>query len=153
MTRLSITLIQHWTLQTGLAAVAIGILLHGIAVALTRDFPEVSLVRGRTAAGHPYLSGGISFDERRLIENVAHLYNLKLIFARMAGTPATPAFVLIGANDGGRVEKIRLGGPWLYIRLPPGGYTILARFKSQLVLLRDVNIGSKGRKTYVLRGE
>lgn len=155
MTRLSIAFLHHWILQAGIAAVVTGLWLHGIAAALTRDFPEAGLIRGRTAAGYPYLNGGISFDEQRVIERVAHLYhyNLKLVFARRAGTPATPAFVMIGANDGRRIEKIALGAPWFYIRLPPGGYTILARFKKQVVLLRDVNIGASGRRTYVLRGE
>ena len=87
------------------------------------------------------------------MERAADPYNLKLVFASRRGTPVTPAFVLIGANDSRRVERIALGAPWFYIQLPPGGYTILARFKNQLVLVRDVNIGQRGRKTYVVRGD
>jgi hypothetical protein len=137
----------------GLAAVLITILLPGSGAATTPPFPEGNLIRGRTAAGYPYLNGGVSFDEQRLIERAAHLYNLKLVFARRAGTLTTPAFVMIGANKGHRVEKISLSAPWLYVRLPPGGYTILARFKNQVVMVRDVNVGEGRRKTYVLRGD
>jgi len=139
--------------QAGLAIVLSALLLCGSAAALTPEFPEANLIRGRTAAGYPYLNGGISFDEQRLIEGIAHLYNLKIVFARRAGTPTTPAFVAIGANTGGRVEKISLGAPWFYIKLPPGAYTILARFTKHVVLVRDVTIGDGRRTTYLLRGD
>lgn len=152
-TKLPVTFFRHSKLQTGLATVLGLMFLPGLAAALTRDFPEASLIRGTTASGYPYLNGGTSFDEQRIIERAGHLYNLKIVFARRAGTLTTPAFVIIGANNGRQVEKIFLGAPWLYIQLPPGGYTILARFKRQVVLLRDVNVGKGRRRTYVLRGE
>ena len=153
-TRLSITFFRrHRKLQGGFAAVLSVLFLPGFGAALTRDFPEAGLIRGRTAAGYPYLNGGISFDEQRIIERAARLYNLKIVFARRAGTLTTPAFVIIGANNGRQVEKISLGAPWFYIQLPPGGYTILARFKNQVVLVRDVNVGEGRRRTYMLRGD
>ncbi len=152
-TRLSVTFFRHWKLQAGLAAVLSLLFLPGFAAALTREFPEATLIRGKTAAGYPYLNGGTSFDEQRIIERAGHLYNLKIVFAGRAGTLTTPAFVIIGANNGRQVEKIPLGAPWFYIQLPPGGYTILARFKRQVVLLRDVNVGKGRRRTYFLRGD
>ncbi|HEY7715544.1 MAG TPA: hypothetical protein VIE90_13625 [Candidatus Binatia bacterium] len=151
--RTSIKFFRYWRLQAGFAAILSVSFLSGLATAFTPDFPESSLIRGRTAAGYPYLNGGINFDEQRFIEHAAQSYNLKLIFARRAGTLTTPAFVIIGANDGRHAEKIVLGAPWFYIQLPPGGYTILARFKRQVVLLRDVNVGHGRRNTYVLRGD
>jgi hypothetical protein len=144
---------RRWKLQAGLAAVLSIVLPSAFAGAVVPGFPEISLIRGRTAAGYPYLNGGVNFDEQRIIERAGQQYNLKLVFERRAGILATPAFVLIGANDGRQVEKISLGAPWFYIQLPPGGYTILARFKSQLVVVRDVNIGQGRRRTYVVRGE
>jgi hypothetical protein len=152
-TRLLITFSRHWKLQARLAATLSVIFLPGFGAALTPDFPGANLIRGRTPAGYPYLNGGISFDEQRIIEHAAQLYNLKIVFARRTGTLTTPAFVIIGANNGRQVEKISLGAPWFYIRLPPGGYTIMARFKSQVVLVRDVYIGEGRRQTYVLRGD
>jgi hypothetical protein len=150
---LSSTFFRHWKLQAGLAAVLSMLLPAGFAGALHPGFPEVSLIRGRTTAGYPYLNGGVNFDDQRIIERAARHYNLKLVFERRTGILTTPAFVLIGANDGRDVEKISLGAPWFYIQLPPGGYTILARFKNQLVVVRDVNIGQGRRRTYVVRGE
>jgi hypothetical protein len=106
-----------------------------------------------TAGGHPYISGGISFDEQRAIERVGHLYNLKIVFVRPVGTLTTPVFLMIGFNDARHVEKIPLRAPWFYIQLPSGGYTILARFKREVVLVRDVYLGEGRQRTYFLRGE
>jgi hypothetical protein len=118
-----------------------------------RQFPEANVIRGKTAGGHPYLNGGISFGERRAIERAAHLYNLKIVFARPLGALTSPVFLLIGFNSGRHVEKISLRAPWFYIQLPPGGYTILARFKRQVVLVKDVDLREELGKTYLLRGD
>ena len=141
------------TFRLALAAIFTLLVFPASVSALTRQFPEANLIRGRTAAGYPYLNGGISFDEQRVIERAGHLYNLKIVFARRCGTLTVPAFVIIGANNGGRVEKISLGAPWFYIQLPAGGYTILARFKHKVVLVRDIKIGEGSRRTYFLRGD
>ena len=86
------------------------------------------------------------------MERAAGPYNLRIIFASRLGTLVSPNFVLIGANKGRHIEKIPLGAPWFYIQLPPGGYTILARFKRQVVLVRDVNITEQRVTKYFLRG-
>lgn len=136
----------------GLAAVLI-ILLPGAAAALAPQFPEAGIVRGRTSTGHRYMNGGFSFDEQRIMERAVRPYNLKLIFTRRAGTLAAPSFVLIGANDGRGIEKIVLRAPWLYIQLPTGGYTVLARFPRRAVLLKDLLVEEGRRRTYWLRGD
>ncbi|MGH7854434.1 MAG: hypothetical protein ACREP3_13400 [Candidatus Binatia bacterium] len=87
------------------------------------------------------------------MERAADRYNLKLVFASRLGTLVTPAFVVIGANNGRHIEKILLRAPWFYIQLPPGGYTILTRFKRQVVLVRNVNIAERRVRTYFLRGD
>jgi len=143
---------RNWKL---LAPVAIPLMffLSSTAISHTPRFPEANVIRGYTAAGYPYLNGGISFAEQHAIERAADPYNLKLIFANRAGTLVSPHFVMIGMNHSAQIEKIPLHGPWLYIQLPPGGYTILARFKGQIVLVRDVFVDAAGRKTYLLRGD
>jgi hypothetical protein len=118
-----------------------------------REFPEANVIRGKTTGGHPYLNGGISFDERRAIERAAHLYNLKIVFARPLGSFTSPVFLLIGFNSARHVEKISLRAPWFYIQLPPGGYTILARFRRQSVLIKDVDLREGPGRTYLLRGD
>ena len=128
-------------------------ILPGIGSSLTLQLPEIHIVKGRTAAGHPYMNGGFNYDEQRAMEQAAQPFNLKLLFANSVGTPAVPAFLVLGANDGSPIEKISLYGPWLYIQLPPGSYTILARFARHTVLVRDVHLREGLQRTYVLRGD
>jgi hypothetical protein len=118
----------------------------------TPQFPEINLIRSTTVGGYSYLNGGISHAEQRVMERAEDSYNLKLVFASRLGTPVTPAFVVIGANNGQHIEKVILHAPWFYIQLPPGGYTILTRFKREVVLVRDVNITGKRVRKYFLRG-
>jgi hypothetical protein len=133
---------------------AIGLLLAaGDAHARKPFYPESSVIRGRTAAGHSYQSGGLNTDEQRAMERVSRAYNLKLIFARSTGILAAPDFVVIGANHGRAIEKIAVGAPWFYIRLPPGGYTILARFERGVVLIRDVYLQEGRLRMYRVRAD
>lgn len=136
-----------------IAVIVLNAILASSAESHTPPFPEINLIRGRTAAGHLYINGGISYAEQRIMERSANPYNLKLVFASRRGTPVTPAFVVIGANDGRQIEKVLLRAPWFYIQLPPGGYTILTRFKRDLVLVRDVYLREGSTKYYLLRGE
>jgi hypothetical protein len=70
----------------------------------------------------------------------AHAFNLRLIFASRSGSLAIPEFLVIGTNRDGALEKIPLAAPWFQIRLPPGEYTILARFKGGVILIRDIEL-------------
>jgi hypothetical protein len=136
-----------------IAAILLTAILSPAAESYTPPFPEINLIRNRTAAGHPYLNGGISYAEQRVMERAADPYNLKLVFASRLGTPVTPAFVVIGANEGHYIEKVLLRAPWFYIHLPAGNYTILTRFKREIVLVRDVYLREGQHRIYLLRGE
>lgn len=142
-----------WRFLPGPATVFLIGLSLGSAEPRTRQYPETNVTRGKTPGGYSYMSGGISFDEQRAMERAAKSYNLKVVFARAAGTLVAPAFVMIGANDGRGVDKIEPRAPWFYIQLPPGGYTILARFDRQVVLVRDVFLREGARATFRLRGD
>jgi len=151
-TTLPVIFSRHWKLQAGVAPLLATLILPLPTQAHTRAFPEANLTRGITASGHPYLSGGISFDEQCAIERESHLYNLKIVFAGRAGTLMAPTFLIIGFNSARHVEKLWPRAPWFYIRLPSGGYTLMARFKREVVLVRDVYLGEGERRTYFLRG-
>ena len=143
---------RNWKLLAPIA-IPLTFFLSSTAISHTPRFPETNVIRGYTAAGYPYLNGGISFAEQHAIERAADPDNLKLIFANRAATLVSPRFVMIGTNHRGHIEKAPLRAPWFYIQLPPGGYTVLTRFKRQVVLLRDVTVGNGRRRTFVLRGE
>jgi hypothetical protein len=136
-----------------MAASVLGAILTFPEVVLSRPpYAAQSASERVSAAGHLYMSGGINFDQRRAMERAASGYNLKLVFANHVGTPAMPSFLIIGANDGSPIEKISLHGPWFYIQLPPGSYTILVQFKHHTALVRDVHLRQGRQRTYVFRG-
>jgi hypothetical protein len=143
---------RNWKLLAPIA-IPLTFFLSSTAISHSPRFPEANVIRGYTAAGYPYLNGGISFAEQHAIERAADPDNLKLIFANRAATLVSPRFVMIGTNHRGHIEKAPLRAPWFYIQLPLGGYTVLTRFKRQVVLLRDVTVGNGQRRTFVLRGE
>jgi hypothetical protein len=45
-----------------------------------------------------------------------------------------------------------LHGLWFYIQLAPGSYTIMARIKNKIVLIRDAYLRQNQRATYLVRG-
>ena len=135
------------------AAVCGPLVLAARVEARTPRFPDASVTRTQSPSGYDYMVGGIGLAAQRAMERAAGLYNLKLVFARRAGTPATPSFLVIGNNHRLHAEKIFVRGPWFYIRLPAGAYTILARFDNRVVILRDVYLSDEEQKTYWVRAD
>ena len=119
----------------------------------TPTYPEANLIKANSPGGFPYLAGGISFDEKKAIERAAAPYNLRLFFARRSGVFAAPVTLLIAPNDGSRVEPIAVRAPSVFIQLPSGSYTILARFRRESVIVRDMHLHDGGKKTYFLRSD
>jgi hypothetical protein len=144
---------RYGTLVSAISAIVILLLLPELAAARKPQLPDTSITRGKTAAGFYYMNGGLTFDEQQTMERQSEPYNLKLVFAPRAGTLLSPVLLLIGDNQGRRVDKILLHAPWFYIQLPFGGYTIVARIKNKVVLIRDVYLREKRRATYFVRGE
>lgn len=96
------------------------------------------------------MNGGLVFDEQKTMEQRSASYNLKLVFAPRSGTAMSPVLLVIGDNESRRVEKFLLRAPWFYIRLPSGGYTIMARIENTIIVITDVQIRIGSRATYFL---
>jgi hypothetical protein len=47
--------------------------------------PRIMITRGKTLQGFPYLSGGVSSNEREVIDKLEKAYNVKLSFAEKRG--------------------------------------------------------------------
>jgi hypothetical protein len=124
-----------------------------LAGAREPQVPDSSITRGKTAAGFYYMNGGLTFDEQQAMERQSAKYNLKLVFAPRSSPLASPVLLLIGVNDGRRVDKIMVYAPWFYIQLPSGAYTIVARLKNKVVLIRDVYVRENQRAIYFVRGD
>jgi hypothetical protein len=140
-------------LVSAISAILILLLFPELASAREPQLLDASITRGKTAAGFHYMNGGLAFDEQQAMEQRSAPYNLKLVFARRSGTSVSRVLLMIGDNQSRRVEKFLLWGPWFYIPLPSGGYTILARIKNRVVLIRDVYLRVDRRATYFVRGD
>lgn len=81
--------------------------------------------------GIPYMTGGISEGERAEMEKRSMDYNLKITLAAKSGAYLADIPVTICNADGKTVINIRAEGPWLYVRLPEGRYTIKASHEGQ----------------------
>ena len=109
---------------------ALALLLVGPgSVGFTADLP--ASVQVQTYQGIPYLSGGVSEEERDALRQVDGEYNVKLIFAAKAGNYLADVNVTIEDSHGKKVLEAVSGGPWFYTKLPPGTYTVLAQAEGQ----------------------
>jgi len=93
--------------------------------------PAIVIAEGKTAQGFPYLSGGISTDERERMEEMGKTYNVKLTFAEKKGAFVAGVRLVIGRDNGEELVNLVTDGPWFYIRLPAGVYNLQATFEGE----------------------
>lgn len=102
------------------------------------------LVQGKTAQGFRYMSGGVSSEERKLMEARAGEYNLRLTFAAKTGQYIADVRLVIKDEKGREIISAVTEGPWFFIDLPPGNYSIKATFEGQARDIKNVRL-SKGK--------
>ena len=102
------------------------------SVVLATQFPPaIVITEGKTAEGFPYLTGGVGSDERLALEERAKAFNVKLVFALSDGSyVAGVKLEIVGAKNQVIVSTTTTG-PWFYIELPPGTYSVKAIFAGQ----------------------
>jgi hypothetical protein len=83
--------------------------------------------------GIRYLSGGIGEGERAELDSVSGQFNLRLLFA-MQGSGNYLADIRVNILDSrGEVAlSAESNGPWFFVQLPPGTYTIEVSIPDQL---------------------
>jgi hypothetical protein len=92
--------------------------------------PAVMITRGTTAQGFPYLTGGVSTEEREILEASGKAYNVQLTFAEKGGAYLSDVNLVVTDAKGGEIIAIRTNGPLFYIQLPRGSYGVSATFKN-----------------------
>lgn len=83
----------------------------------------------RTANGLAYLSGGIGADEAAAMRGMADRYSLRLTFSGKRGEFLADVQSRIYRLDGKQVFAAVSDGPFLYVRLPPGSYRVVASWE------------------------
>ena len=102
--------------------------------------PTIVITEGRTSDGFPYLFGGVSSDEREAMEERAKGYNLKLVFAEKRGAFVSGAIIMIATAKGIEIDAMTVKGPWFFIQLPPGDYSVKATFKGQTKQINNLHV-------------
>lgn len=102
--------------------------LMAAGLALTLAGPAAALRVGTTAGGIGWQAGGVTFEERSTMQLTASSYSLWVVTAAVkSGAFLADAQITIRDEAGVAVFDHRVGGPWLYVDLPPGRYTVQAR--------------------------
>lgn len=78
-----------------------------------------------------HISGGISEEGRAELMQTSQNYNLKLVFALVGGAYLSDIKVAIQNRQGAPVFEGVSSGPWMFVQLPPGKYTITATNRDQ----------------------
>jgi hypothetical protein len=85
------------------------------------------------------VNGGADLDEAELFKKAAPQYPLRVVFSVRGGDYAVAdQFTIL--HNGTVIAEIPSAGPWLLVNLPPGNYTLRARFEGQ-VSERPVSVG------------
>jgi hypothetical protein len=102
--------------------------------------PALIITEGKTSQGFPYLFGGVSTNEREAMEERAKGYNVKLVFAATDGSYISAVSVMIATAKGAEIASLKTDGPWFYIQLPPGSYSVKATFKGESRQIKELRV-------------
>ncbi|SAL80064.1 hypothetical protein AWB71_06038 [Caballeronia peredens] len=92
-----------------------------------------------------YTSGGVGLDESRaLLREQAH-WPLSLRFTGPTADYLAGVHVrIVGGAGGGEVLSTESMGPYMLVKLPPGSYTVYAKYKDQ-EKKQAVNVAGPGK--------
>lgn len=147
---------NHWTLHRRYVVLLLSILTAswlgwGILPTQSRAFASgIMIMEGKTAQGFPYMAGGVSSEEREKMEELAKGYNVKLQFAERRGPYLSDVEVMIQDAKGAEVVSVTTNGPWFYIQLPPGNYTIAATFQRETRRIKNLGVPKDKRVSRTL---
>lgn len=136
----------------------VGFLLAvGFAVFSSQDiFAEPAgetsgIIRGKSDAGVAYMMGGIGTGEREAMESQGEDYNLKLSFSEKSGVYLTDVGVVVENRNGKEVLNITTNGPWLYLQLPRGSYTVKSTYNGESERIENLRVTGGGRVQRIVR--
>jgi hypothetical protein len=99
--------------------------------------------------GVPFTSGGVGLEARQQMLAKASQYTLHLEFAEATDGEFVSGVEVTIASARGNLLSTRTDGPWLLAQLPPGSYTVTARYGGN-VRQQQVSVG-QGRRHLVMR--
>lgn len=100
--------------------------------------PAIMITEGKTAQGFSYLTGGVSTEEREILEASGKVYNVQLTFAEKGGAYLSDVNIVVTGAKRKEIAAITTNGPFFYIQLPPGSYGVSATFKNETKRIKSV---------------
>ena len=86
------------------------------------------------------MSGGFGVEERNEMRRVAKAYNLGLSFAGKSRSYLTDVNIVISDDKGQQVLSASNTGPWFYVQLPPGTYTVKAAYNGKVREVKNLRL-------------
>ncbi|RQP27053.1 carboxypeptidase regulatory-like domain-containing protein [Burkholderia ubonensis] len=114
------------------------ICLLGIGTDALAEPSPVPIERG----GIVYVTGGIGADDANSFHEVAPRYNLRITLASRTGEYLSDVDITITSGTT-PILDVQTAGPFLFARVPPGRYTVLARGGNALEV-RHVVVPARG---------
>lgn len=111
------------------------------------DATPPGIIVSSTQSGLRYMTGGVGADEREVMESLDVSFNLKLVFAGRSGNFLSDVKLSITDEPGHNVEEAISNGPWFYIKLPPGLYTVVATFNNDTKRIKNLDLSKSERVT------
>lgn len=105
--------------------------------------PALAITEGLTAQGLPFVTGGITVDERDALGANSEPHSLRVVtVSRERGEYLADARVIVADANGRQMLDTRLDGPFLQVELDPGRYTVDVEFernsmKKEVAVSRD----------------
>ena len=92
------------------------------------SFAQESVLRPEvhTERGIQYMNGGVGQEELDWLRQMTSDYDLKLVFTVQQGNYLADIPVVIRDQQGNTVLDAVAQGPWMFVELPAGTYTVTA---------------------------
>jgi hypothetical protein len=97
------------------------------------------------------MTGGIGIAEREAMESHGRDYNLKLSFSEKSGVYLTDIGVVVENQNGEEVLNITTNGPWLYLQLPRGSYTVKSTYNGESQRIENLRVTGGDRVQRIVR--
>lgn len=104
----------------------------------------------KSPEGVKYLMGGIGLEAQERFNARTDDFNLKLVFTLEQGAYIADVGVTVKDAQGRTVVEDVADGPYFMAQLPPGRYTIEARYGGKTVT-RNLQVGKDGTRVAYLR--
>ena len=113
---------------------------------------ELSVPKEHHKGALRWMSGGVGKDQANAMRAIASRYNVRLVMVedRKPSAAFLAAVPVTISDDKGRVRlRIKSAGPFLFLHLPPGRYSVKAQVAG-LVLSRSISVNAKGAQQIML---